>query len=777
MSQFTLTVNDGQQPSQLFKLQTPVNADDIVSLPLLEQGYYLLDPHVALSRQGDTLRIHADTDSAPAAIIPDYYTTSALLTIPVTENKVQAIDTMDVTAETASVGVLTESTPDVPGAPGFVIIDGVADNEGAAGEIENKGATDDLTPTLHGQVPHGEGMVLRIYANTVLLGTTLVDADGNWSFTPDREFEINSSYTFEVLFQDAGGSSVLVAMPFEISIVEDGTVPADDLPEPGNNGTLDIIGVDDDEGLHTGNVVDGGITDDLTPTLRGHEPHAAGQIIKIYANTVLLGSLVVDENGDWSFPTELAANSRYTFEVLLQDAGGNAIVTSMPYTITTGFDYATPAIVSAEDASGIFTGPISEGQPTDETNPILSGTSDPGVMINLYDGDVLLGSTTADASGVWTFTPTIPLTGDGEHVITATATDGTNESARSGGFIITLDTVCEKPVITGIEDDAGSVTGNILDNGNHTDDGNVVVSGTAEPGSTITLFFTGQDNAIDSIDVQLNADGTWSVPVDFMAMHGEGTYTYWVLSYDQAGNKAVSDKVTVEYSTTPPDAVTSQELNDDVGSITGPISSGDITDDNQPEYNGEAEPGSTIIISDNGTVIGSVTADEKGHWSFTPETPLNDGAHSFSVVVEDANGLQSEPSEAIDFTVDTQAPEPIDIKSPDNLVVTDDVGSVTGPVEQGGVTDDTKPTFTGENQTPGNIVIVMDNGAELGSAVVDENGKWSFTPETAMAEGAHEIELIAADAAGNRSEPSSAFDFVIDTVAPDAATDQQLLDD
>ncbi|MFI3024821.1 Ig-like domain-containing protein, partial [Klebsiella aerogenes] len=82
-------------------------------------------------------------------------------------------------------------------------------------------------------------------------------------------------------------------------------------------------------------------------------------------------------------------------------------------------------------------------------------------------------------------------------------------------------------------------------------------------------------------------------------------------------------------------------------------------------------------------------------------------------------------------TVDTQAPEPIDIKSPDNLVVTDDVGSVTGPVEQGGVTDDTKPAFSGQNQTPGDIVIVVDNGTELGSAVVDENGKWSFTPETA----------------------------------------------
>ncbi|MFI3024792.1 Ig-like domain-containing protein, partial [Klebsiella aerogenes] len=325
-----------------------------------------------------------------------------------------------------------------------------------------------------------------------------------------------------------------------------------------------------------------------------------------------------------------------------------------------------------------------------------------------------------------------------------------------------------------------------------------------------------------------------------------------LIAADAAGNRSEpSSAFDFVIDTVAPDAATDQQLLDDVGDITGPINSGDVTDDSQPEFSGNAEPGSTVIISDNGTEIGSAVVDENGAWSFTPDTPLADGEHSLSVDVVDEAGNRSQPSEAIDFTVDTigasvtldsvvddvdpvvgdienngvtddtqptlngtataerlvniydngsligsvmsdaqgnwtytpdvladgehhftatvntvagesaptaewvitidtVAPAPIVITSPDNLVVTDDVGSVTGPVEQGGVTDDAKPAFSGQNQTPGDIVIVVDNGTELGSAVVDENGKWSFTPETAMADGAHEIELIAADAAGNR---------------------------
>ncbi|XAQ45337.1 Ig-like domain-containing protein [Ralstonia solanacearum] len=46
----------------------------------------------------------------------------------------------------------------------------------------------------------------------------------------------------------------------------------------------------------------------------------------------------------------------------------------------------------------------------------------------MFDGTTLLGTTTADALGNWTFTPTTALT-DGSHSLTATATDATAASA------------------------------------------------------------------------------------------------------------------------------------------------------------------------------------------------------------------------------------------------------------------------------------------------------------------------------------------------------------
>ncbi|WP_261796254.1 Ig-like domain-containing protein, partial [Burkholderia multivorans] len=45
-----------------------------------------------------------------------------------------------------------------------------------------------------------------------------------------------------------------------------------------------------------------------------------------------------------------------------------------------------------------------------------------GSTINIYDGTTLLGTTTADASGSWSFTPTTGL-GEGTHSLTVTATD------------------------------------------------------------------------------------------------------------------------------------------------------------------------------------------------------------------------------------------------------------------------------------------------------------------------------------------------------------------
>ncbi|WP_412770604.1 Ig-like domain-containing protein, partial [Ralstonia solanacearum] len=44
----------------------------------------------------------------------------------------------------------------------------------------------------------------------------------------------------------------------------------------------------------------------------------------------------------------------------------------------------------------------------------MTGTAEANSTISVFDGTTLLGTTTADASGNWTFTPSTALT-DGSH--------------------------------------------------------------------------------------------------------------------------------------------------------------------------------------------------------------------------------------------------------------------------------------------------------------------------------------------------------------------------
>jgi hypothetical protein len=65
------------------------------------------------------------------------------------------------------------------------------------------------------------------------------------------------------------------------------------------------------------------------------------------------------------------------------------------------FTYETTAptvtIALADDTSG--------GEDI-TTNDALSGTADPNATVTLTEGSTVLGATTADANGVWSFTPT-----------------------------------------------------------------------------------------------------------------------------------------------------------------------------------------------------------------------------------------------------------------------------------------------------------------------------------------------------------------------------------
>ncbi|WP_343463974.1 Ig-like domain-containing protein [Pantoea sp.] len=105
------------------------------------------------------------------------------------------------------------------------------------------------------------------------------------------------------------------------------------------------------------------------------------------------------------------------------------------------------------------------------------------------------------------------------------------------------------------------------------------------------------------------------------------------------------------------------------------------------------------------------------------------------------------------------------VKIPELINAVDDVGSVTGPIAQGGRTDDAMPTFNGKG-TPGNIINVWDGATLIGSVRVGEDGKWSFTPEKALSAGSHSITTQERNERGEVSELSPAWEFTIDHTAP-----------
>ena len=105
----------------------------------------------------------------------------------------------------------------------------------------------------------------------------------------------------------------------------------------------------------------------------------------------------------------------------------------------------------------------------------------------------------------------------------------------------------------------------------------------------------------------------------------------------------------------------------------------------------------------------------------------------------------------------------------------DDEGSIKGPLKSGDVTDDSTPTLTGKGK-PGDTIHIIDNGKEIGSVIVDDEGEWSYTPDKPLGEGEHELSVVEKDPDGNTSPPSDPIVIVVDTIAPKAPTIEHIMD-
>ena len=528
--------------------------------------------------------------------------------------------------------------------------------------------------------------------------------------------------------------------------------------------------VEDDVGPITGPIHNGDATDDAQPVFRGGGANP-GDTVELIVDDEVVGTAIVGEDGNWEVtPEKPLPEGEHEAVVVITDPAGNASEPSDPIDFVVDLTPPEkPVIGEVEDDVGPVVGPINDGDTTDDTLPVFRGENGtPGDTVELIIDDKVVGTAVVGADGKWAVTPENPLA-EGQHEAVVVITDPAGNASEPSdpiGFIVDL-TAPAKPVIGDVEDDVGPITGPI-NNGDITDDTQPVFSGGgAVPGETVELII--DDEVVGTAIV--GEDGNWEVTPEKPLPEGE--HEAVVVITDPAGNASEpSDPIDFVVDLTPPEKPVIGEVEDDVGPVVGPINDGDTTDDTLPVFRGEnGTPGDTVELIIDDKVVGTAVVGADGKWAVTPENPLAEGQHNAVVVITDPAGNASEPSDPIGFIVDLTAPEKPVIGD-----VEDDVGPITGPINDGDVTDDTQPVFSGGGAVPGETVELIIDDEVVGTAIVGEDGNWEVTPEIPLPDGEHEAVVVITDPAGNASEPSDPIGFIVDTTPPARPTIDTVFD-
>ncbi len=162
---------------------------------------------------------------------------------------------------------------------------------------------------------------------------------------------------------------------------------------------------------------------------------------------------------------------------------------------------------------------------------------------------------------------------------------------------------------------------------------------------------------------------------------------------------------------------------------------------------GTSEPGTSVVVSVNGTARGARVADILGNWAIAITFTAN-GSYSLTAVATDAAGNVGPVSAPCAVVVDadfTPPPAPV-ITAPAQNAFTKAVVTIAGTAEDGAT------------------VRLYDNGIAFGAPVTATGGAWSA--DLTMAQGIHRVSAKATDASGNIGQTSAVRTFTVDTSAP-----------
>ncbi len=212
---------------------------------------------------------------------------------------------------------------------------------------------------------------------------------------------------------------------------------------------------------------------------------------------------------------------------------------------------------------------------TNDNTPTLVGKATSNATISIFDGEgenaPLLGTTTTDNDGNWSYTPTSPLA-DGDHKFTIEASKvaaNGEELKATSTQEITVDTDNSTLSITKIStDDFTDLSHyNTMYDSNKQYDFSPTIEGKAEPFADINLVIKTADiinrdglgnswlgkaaQVVEELSAKADADGNWKVESSVLN-NRDFEYTVQASSVDEAGNKYAEPQASTFYLPTEP---------------------------------------------------------------------------------------------------------------------------------------------------------------------------------------------------------------------------------
>lgn len=357
----------------------------------------------------------------------------------------------------------------------------------------------------------------------------------------------------------------------------------------------------------------------------------------------------------------------------------------------------------------------------------LTGSGTPGSEVFLVLNDNNIGQVTVDETGAWSFS-TSPLE-PGTYTVLAYVVDKHGRRHQATRTIqFTVLPPAEPPTVTLATEELKP--------------GRIPLSGTAEPGTSLSIELNGEQIG----EVQADDQGEWSFTMEGVQA-GDHVVRVWAVdgsNTQHTASRALS--FSIANQTWPP-VITPPE---------GELDPAEIT------IQGSGTPGTTVELVRDGVTIAQATVDDNGLWSV--KTDVSSYITSFQAIGYTSDGQEIGRSEVLRLRVPAAA-ELVPIGEP---CLTDIV-----PDDDGGVT----ATFSWAGRGEPGTLLSLEGTAELEQTLeIDASGNWSISRKVHLEPGTYNLIARMKDRQGTLLDSSEPRQVLIELPPPQPAEEQPAAD-